>query len=265
MLRKLGPFELQVLFFGLKNEMLQKETVLQFSILAQQGGEVSGKLLVRSLCLAYKQYSLRDTLQALCMFLIASGIREKKYHTYFADACALQLRIPMLQEYYIYTGDCGLQAKIDQSVLMYFIYGNELEDSYCAFLYAYIIRNQDSLSSFYRTYLKRMEQYAVNSIKSGKIDKNLAIVYGEVLRSSLVDAELSVVLPELMFSYSIECDNPQMTAVAVLHKEEEQECIVPLADGTATVCMYTEDAKLVGRGRQPISSGGRLQDFQIAA
>ena len=245
LLRKLEPFELQVLFFGMKNEMLQKETVLQFSILAQQGGNVSGKLLVRSLCLAYKQYGLRDTLQALCTFLITSEIREKKYHTYFADACALQLRIPMLQEYYIYTGDCGLQAKIDQSVLMYFIYGNELEDSYCAFLYAYIIRNQDTLSSFYRTYLKRMEQYAVNSIKSGKIDKNLATVYGEVLRSSLVDAELAAVLPELMFSYSIECDNPQMTAVAVLHKEEEQECIVPLINGTATVCMYTEDAKLV--------------------
>ncbi|MBQ3029052.1 MAG: hypothetical protein IJD26_08210, partial [Lachnospiraceae bacterium] len=159
LLQSLGKFELQVLLFALRNGMLQKETVLQFSLLALQGNEF-GRLLPRCLCLAYRQYGQRDTLQALCTFLIANGIRDKKYHTYFADACALQLRIPMLQEYYIYTCECGPQTQIDQSVLLYFIYGNELEEPYCAFLYAYIVRNQDSLSSFYRTYLKRMEQYA---------------------------------------------------------------------------------------------------------
>lgn len=244
LLRSLSNFELQALLFALKNGMLQKETVLQFSLLALQGKECS-QLLIRCLCLAYKQYGQRDTLQALCTFLIANGVREKKYHTYFAEACSLQLRIPLLQEYYIYTCDCSPQTKIDQSVLLYFIYGNELEEPYCAFLYAYIVRNQDALSSFYRTYLKRMEQYAVNSIKNGRIDKNLATVYGEVLRSSLLDAELAAALPKLIFSYHVECENKEMVAVSVLHKEEEQECIVPLENGAAIICMYTEDAKIV--------------------
>ena len=244
LLRTLGNFELQVLAFALKNGMLQKETVLQFALLALQGKEGS-RLLIRCLCMAYRQYGQRDVLQALCTFLIAGGIREKKYHTYFAEACALQLRIPMLQEYYIYTCDCGPQTKIDQSVLLYFIYGNELEEPYCAYLYAYIVRNRESMSSFYRTYLKRMEQYAASSIKEGRIDKNLAIVYGEVLRSSMLDAELAAELPKLIFSYYVECENPEMVAVSVLHKEEEQECIVPFCDGAATICIYTEDAKLV--------------------
>lgn len=244
LLKALGEYELQVLLFALKHEMLQKETVLQASILASQGKACS-KLLLRCLCLAYKQYGQRDTLQALCTLLIVNGIREKKYHVYFANACSLQLRIPMLQEYYIYTCDCSPQTKIDQSVLLYFIYGNELEEPYCAFLYAYIVRNQEAMSAFYRTYLKRMEQYAVNSIKSRRIDKNLATVYGEVLRSSLLDAELASALPELIFSYYVECDNKEMVAVSVLHKEEERECIVPFENGAATICMYTEDAKLV--------------------
>jgi len=243
LLKTLGKYELQVLLFALRNEMLQKEAILQFSLLALQGKEYN-KLLLRCLCLAYKQYGQRDTLQALCTFLIANGIREKKYHTYFANACALQLRVPMLQEYYIYTCDCDLHTKIDQSVLLYFIYGNELEEPYCAFLYAYIVRNQETLSSFYRTYLKRMERYAVNSMKAGRIDRNLAVVYGEVLRSSLLDAELAAVLPKLIFSYYVECDNKEMVSVSVLHKEEEQECVVPLTDGAAIICMYTEDAKM---------------------
>ncbi len=244
LLKEPGAFELQVLFFALKRKMLQKEVVLQLSILALQTKK-QDKMLFRCLSLAYRQYGQRDTLQALCTLLIAAGVREKKYHCYFAEACAAQLRIPKLQEYYIYTCDCEEQTKLDQSVLLYFIYGNELEEPYCAYLYAYVVRNKDTMSSFYRTYLKRIEQYAVNSMKSGRLDKNLAIIYAEVLRSSLLDAELAAMLPELLFSYCVECDNKEMIAVSVLHKEEEREHIVPLAEGTALVPIYTEDAKLV--------------------
>lgn len=242
LLKELGPFELQVLWFGLRKEMLQKETVLRFALLASQKKE-NGRALVRCLVSAYRQYGQRDALQALCTLLIENGIREKKYHTYFADACALQLHIPLLQEYYIYTGDCDLHTLIDQSVLLYFLYGNELEEPYCAFLYAYIVRNKEGMSSFYRNFYKRMEQYAVSCMKEGRIDKNLAVVYSEVLRGSLLDTELAAALPELIFSYLVECDNKNMVAVSVLHKEEEQESIVPMEDGAARICMYTEDAK----------------------
>ncbi|MBQ9766964.1 MAG: hypothetical protein IJW37_02535 [Lachnospiraceae bacterium] len=244
LLKELGSFELQVLFFALRKGILQKEAVLQFSILAMQTRQREA-LLCRCLCLAYEQYGQRDTLSALCTLLIATGNRKKKYHRYFAEGCAAQLRIQGLQEYYIYTCECGPQTKLDQSVLLYFIYGNELEEPYCAYLYAYVVRNKDSLGSFYRTYLKRIEQYAVNSIKSGRIDKNLAIIYGEVLRGSLLDAEMAAKLPTLLFSYHVECDNREMVAVSVLHKEEERECIVPLVRGAALVQLYTEDAKLV--------------------
>ncbi|MDD6035276.1 MAG: DUF5717 family protein [Lachnospiraceae bacterium] len=244
LLRELGQYELLVLLFALRKGMLKREVVLQFSILALQTKE-QGKLLVRCLCLAYKQYGQKDTLQALCMHFISNGIREKKYHSYFADACAAQLRIPMLHEYYLYTCDFEPQMKIDQSVLLYFMYGNELEEPYCAYLYSYVIRNKDTLGSSYRMYFKQLEQYVVNSIKNGRIDKNLAAVYREVFRDYIPDAELSKALPKLLFSYLVECDNRTMAAVSVLHKEEEQECIVPLRNGSAFVCMYTEEAKLV--------------------
>lgn len=244
LLKELEMFELQALLFALERGMPCKEVVLQLSILALQTKR-QDRILYRCLCLAYEQYGQRDTLQALCTLLIAAGVREKKYHRYFAEACALQLRIPNLQEYYIYTCECGGQTQLDQSVLLYFIYGNELEEPYCAYLYAYVVRNKDAMSSFYRTYLKRIEQYAVNSMKSGRIDRNLAVIYAEVLRSSLLDAELAAALPELLFSYCVECDNKEMTAVSVLHKEEEEESIVPLTSGTALIHMYTEDAKLV--------------------
>lgn len=244
LLKEAGAFELQVLFFALERRMLQKEVVLQLSILALQSKK-QNRMLCRCLCLAYEQYGQRDILHALCTLLISAGVREKKYHRYFAEACALQLRIPNLQAYYIYTCECGSRTQIDQSVVLYFIYGNELEEPYCAWLYAYIVRNKDSMSSFYRTYMKRIEQYAINSMKMGRIDRNLAVIYAEVLHRSLLDEELAAALPELLFSYCVECDKKEMVAVAVLHKEEEEESIVPFVSGTALIHIYTEDAKVV--------------------
>lgn len=249
LLKELGLFELQVLRFALKNKLLKKEVVMQFALLALQAKN-GGKLLRRCLVLAYNQYGQRDVLQALCTILIAEEAREKKYHRYFAEACEAQLRIPGLQEYYIYTYDEEAGKAIDQSVLLYFVYGNELEEPYCGYLYGYVVRNKESLGSFYRTYLKRMEQYAVTCVKEGRIDKNLAIIYKDLLREPVIDGELAAMLSELVFSYEIRCDFKEMATVSVLHKEEEEECITPFQNGRAVFRMYTEDAGIVLKDRE---------------
>lgn len=244
LLRDLGEYELQVLHFALKAGILKREAVLQFSILALQSKQ-KNPLLCRCLCMAYRQYGQRDVLTALCTLLIHNDRRDKKYHTYFAQACSAQLRIPGVQEYYLYTFDWNKQAQLDQSVLLYFVYGNELEEPYASYLYAYVVKNKNNLSSFYKTYLKRIEQYALENIRKGEIDETLALIYKEVLPGLSLDGEALEQLPKLVFSYCVSCKNKNMVAVSVLHKEESRECIVSFFNGAATVQLYTEEAQLV--------------------
>lgn len=244
LIHELGEFEQQVLCFAIKRKLLKKETMLQCALLAPQAKK-QGMLLIRCFAEGYEQFAQRDVLRVLCLLLIKNNIRSEKYHKYFAEACAVQMRMEQLQEYYIYTCGNSLQKQLDPSVLMYFIYGNDLEEPYRAFLYAYVVRNKDSMSSFYRTYLKRIEQYAVGCMKEGRIDRNLAIVYAEVLRDIIIDSELAQTLPGLLFTYCMECENSEIVAVSVRHKEEEEEEIVPFVSGTAYLKVYTEDAGIL--------------------
>lgn len=257
LIHELGAFEQQVLRFALNRKILKKETMLQCALLAPQTRK-QGNLLIRCFAEGYEQFAQRDVLRVLCALLIQNDIRSEKYHKYFAEACAVQMRMEQLQEYYIYTCGCSMTKQLDQSVLMYFIYGNDLKEPYRAFLYAYVVRNKDSMSSFYRTYLKRIEQYAVASMKEGRIDKNLAIVYAEVLRNLSIDAELAQTLPKLIFTYCMECENPEITAVSVWHKEEENEEIIPFSNGVAYLGIYTEDAGILlldAKGNRFLPSG----------
>lgn len=244
LIKELGSFEQQVLWFALKRHLLKKETMLQCALLAPQAPTPS-RLLIRCFCEAYEQFGQRDVLQVLCSLLIANGVRSEKYHRYFAESCAAQLRVNHLQDYYIYTFGSDMTKRLDQSVLLYFLYGNELEEPYRAFFYAYVVRNKDSMSSFYRTYQKKIEQYAVDCMKKGRIDRNLAIVYAEVLRDSLIDEELAETLPGLLFTYCMECENPEMVAVSVRHKEEEIDTVLDFDNGIAFLQLFTEDAAIV--------------------
>lgn len=244
LIKELGEFEQQVLNFALKRQILKKETMLQCALLAPQAKK-QGMLLIRCFLRAYELFGQRDVLQVICTLLIANDMRAEKYHKYFADGCAAQIRLEKLQEYYIYTCGCSMKQPLDQSVLLYFIYGNQLEEPYRAFLYAYVVHNKNSMSSFYRTYSKRIEQYAISSMKEGRIDKNLAIVYAEVLRADMIDAQLAQVLPDLLFTYCMECENDKMTAVSVLHKEEESDTVLPFVGRMAYFKVYTEDAGIL--------------------
>lgn len=244
LIEELSGFEKQVLLFALEKKMLKKETVLQIALLAMQTKHQDA-LLLRCLCTAYEQFSQRDLLQAICSLLIARGNKEEKYHRYFSEACAAQIKLAGLQEYYIYTCGCNFSAQLEQAVLLYFIYGNELEEPYRAFFYAYVVKNKDNMRSFYRTYLKRIEQYAVSCIREGRIDKNLAVVYNEVIRTVPLDSELATVLPDLLFTYCVETQSEEMVAVCVSHKEEDEEQVVMFENKTAYVRLYTEDAQVV--------------------
>lgn len=264
LIRELSAFEQQVLWFALRRRILKKEALLQCALLAPQTKQ-PGRLLIRCFEKGYEQFGQRDVLRVLCTLLIADDVHEEKYHCYFAEGCAARIRLEKLQEYYIYTCGCSLQKQLDQSVLMYFIYGDELKEPYRAFLYAYVVRNKNDMGSFYRTYLKRIEQYAVASMKAGRIDRNLAIVYAEILHNCPVDAELAQTLPGLLFTYCMECGNPEMVAVSVRHKEEESDTIVPFEQGVAYLGIYTEDAGILlldAKGNRYLPAGS-LQMYRL--
>ena len=247
MLVSLDVFDCQVMYYMIKQNMVQKEMALQFAYLSCDAiGQ--DKLYITILKKLYKKFPHKDILLALCKKLIQSDCKEQKVHSYFCQAIKERFRLNQLFEYYVYTLDKATCSNIDQQVLLYFSCSDFPSKEEAVFFYAYVVRNKDKNPAMYRAYLKKMEQFAVNEMKAAKISNFHAILYADVLRNSIIDKELAQVLPEIMFMYQLECASSSMQFVCIAHKEEKEVQMIPLVEKRgvlqAVVPIYTEHAEV---------------------
>ncbi len=240
---ELGPFELQVLHWGLRQDYINKDVALQFTYLA---GKRKGfhRLVYECLCLIYEKYKYKDALSAICGLLIKGHRRSNTYFRWFQLGVEEQLRITELYEYYMYSMNEDEDITLPQSVLLYFIYNSNLHDHKKAFLYAYVIKNKEANQTIYRTYLKHMEQFALKQLASHNINSSLSILYEEILVQEVITPEIAKELPYIMYKQEIYCNNPNMKGVFVAHKELDSEVYTPLVNGAAQIDIYTENAEL---------------------
>lgn len=271
LVHELTHFECMLMSFLLKSGKLRKETAVRFAYLAERIAKEEHPLVhqepqqlasckqlgfvLRLLCGIYAKFAHKDILEAICKLVIRLEIKDPKYHVYFKQAVKEQLKHTQLYDYYLFTLEWEGNPAIDQPVLLYFSYNNTLPRDYMAFLYFYVVRNKDSNPAIYRTYLKRMEQFAVNEMKAGSMSSHLAVIYLDVLRKSIIDREIAQTLPDIMFTYQLVTKRANMQAVCVAHKEEKEARIVPLSEAApfmglpigarfALVPIYTDQAEV---------------------
>ena len=242
-----GSFECSIMHYLVKYKLASKETALQFAYLSEKSnGQDAAE--IRILKQLYEQFAHRDILFALCKKLIRNNSFGTENHSYFKQGVREQLRLDRLQECYLLSLDKTANQDIDQQVLLYFSMTPFPTEEDAAFVYSYVVRNKDSNPAIYRAYLKKMEQFAVNQMKSGVISGFHAVLYADVLRDSIIDREMAQSLPELIFTYQIECKDAGIKSVCVTHKEEKTVQTIPFVvkNGVrqALVQIYTENAEL---------------------
>ena len=242
-----GNFECRIMQYLIKYKLVSKETALQFAYLSEKSSEQE-LLQIRLLKQLYSQFAHKDILFTLCKKLIRNNCTGQQENAYYKQGVKEQLRLDRLHEFYIITLDKTANQLIDQQALLYFSMTNFPTEEDAAFIYSYVVRNKDSIPAIYRAYLKKMEQFAVNQMKAGAISGAHAVLYADVLRTSIIDREMAAVLPELIFTYQVECKDTHIQQVCVAHKEEKEVQLVPLElkNGVrqALVQIYTENAEI---------------------
>jgi len=240
-------FECQIMQYLVKYRLASKETALQFAYLAEKNFTWD-EIHIRLLKKLYEQFRHKDILFVLCKKMIRCNHLGRADHAYYKLGVKEQLRLDRLHEFYISTADKTANQLLDQQALLYFSMTNFPTEEDAAFVYSYVVRNKDSNPAIYRAYLKKMEQFAVNQMKAGIISGFHAVLYADVLRTSIIDREMAQKLPDLIFTYQVECKDTGMQSVCVVHKEEKAVQIVPfeVKNGIrqALVQIYTENAEI---------------------
>ncbi|MCM1155102.1 MAG: DUF5717 family protein [Roseburia sp.] len=244
MLLKLGDFELQVLNYAIKSEVMKDDIIIQLLYLAQKQKGYS-PLLLRILAACYDTHPQNDILHAICTTLIKGNKYGSDYFEWYRAGVEQNLRITRLYEYYMMSVTLDDARVLPKMVLMYFSYQSDLNYEITAWLYAYVLKHQEEIPDVYLNYLPAMERFVTEQIRKGRINKNLAYLYRNVLTKSMVDEEVAQKLMDLLFMRDIEIEDDSIRQVILVYPYGTGEMAYPAAGGCAQVPVFDEECRII--------------------
>ena len=242
LLKKLDDFEIQVLRFICRNDLLDKELVMQVADIAGRQRRYDATMY-QILCQCYTKYPSKSVVSAICSLLIKGHKVGAAYFNWYEKGVAEGLRLTGLYEYYVESMGKERTGLLPQMVRMYFSYENSsLDYVKKAVLYKNIIDNKGQDPKTYDSYRAAIEKYMVDQLMAGRMNRELACIYQEFLTKSMLNTRMTENLSHALFTCEICCKDPNASAVAVVHRQLEEIQTVIFSKRTANVQIYTEDA-----------------------
>ena len=243
LLKRLEDFEICVLRFMVKEDLLNPELIMQIVELAGRYREYH-QGLVETLKKIYAKNPTKSLLRAIVSLLLKGRKKDKDCFVWYERGVEQDLRITGLYEYYIESMEGPMEKPLPQIIRMYFSYNNTLDYRKKAFVYANVIRNKDKDPKAYQSYRPAMEKFMVDELMLGHINEDLAFLYEMFISESLLNRRMAENLSRLLFTCQIRVEDPSIRYVLVYHEELKKEEKCPLKNGRANVQIYTENHRI---------------------
>ncbi len=240
LVRRLGRFELQVVNYGVKNDVLSADMTEHLLYLCGRTKEYS-PILLRLLETLYEKNNDVRILQEVCTLLIRGGRTGRDAAVWYRAGIEARLRITNIYEYYFVSIDMDTLQDIPDTVLMYFSYQNNLDWERSAYLYHYILENRDRLPDMYAAYKGKMEDFVTEQIQKEHISRHLAAVYAELLTDGMINARTAASLSRLMFAGRVEISDERIKKVYIYYPESLEPLEYAVNDGGCWASVYGND------------------------
>ncbi len=244
MLMKLDLFEQQVLFFAVRNDLMKEEIILQTVYLAQKEKTYSESIL-RILKGCYAMRPRNDVLHAICTLLIKGNCTGAAYFEWYQAGVEQNLRITRLYEYYMMSAPLDHREPLPKIVLMYFAYQSNLHYEITAYLYAYVHMHRAEMTEIYVNYTAAIERFVAQQLSYGRINRDLAYLYRNVISLPMIDEESAAQLVSLLFMKEVKVDCDRIVEAYAVYPYGVGDNIYPVTEGRALVPVYDSECKIL--------------------
>lgn len=244
LLLHMGESEKRVLMFGLKQDILTKELLIQISGLALRMKQYDAGV-ISILSRVYEKTKYEEAVQAACVLLIKDSHIEQEYFSWYERAVTLNLPLTRLYEYYMMSLNINQEIDIPKRVLMYFSYQSTLDVTRNAYLYAYVVRNKDKYPDIFSAYEEQIMRFTVKALYSQKLDRNLAFLYQEILTKYMLTPDNAGKLASLLLIHAIHVKSRDIVNVIVIDERLKKEQIYPVAGMVAYVPLVSNEYTLL--------------------
>ncbi len=243
-LKKVENFELQVLLFAAKRDLIERELALRVAELAGVAKHYH-KLYYRILVMLHASFPVKELLGAVCCMLIKGDCRESVYFPWYQKALEAGISLTRLYEYFLYSLPKDYPYLLPKEVLMYFSYEKDMDDYSRSVLYMNILRFMKPEAALYKQYERDIERFTMEQLLQSRINRRLVVLYQHMLYREMIDEKVARVLPAILKSCRVRLKNPNMKYVVVCYEELKGEDAFPIRDGVAYVPLFLERTVLL--------------------
>lgn len=244
LLKKVENFELQVLLFAARRELIEQELALKVAELAGVAKHYH-KLYYRILVMLHETYPEKALLGAVCCMLIKGDCRESVYFHWYQEALKQGISLTRLYEYFLYSLPKDYPYLLPKEVLLYFSYEKEIDDESRSVLYMNILKYMKPEAALYKQYERDIERFTMEQLLQSRINRRLVVLYQHMIYREMIDERVARVLPSILKSYRVRLKNPNMRYVVVCYEELKGEDAFPIRDGVAYVPLFLEHTVLL--------------------
>ncbi|MBQ8822756.1 MAG: hypothetical protein IJZ82_08950 [Lachnospiraceae bacterium] len=244
LLRKLGEYELQVLYFGFRKEALSPEVLEQIYYLSERVKGYS-ELLYKILAHYYELTRDVRILKNICTLLIKGGLVNNDHFLWFERGLREEVRITNLYEYYMSALDVTRDMELPKTVLMYFSYQNNLDYVHTAYLYSYVLKNREKFPELFESYEPKMREFVKEQLKKEHVSRYLAPLYQHFLNSDIVDMKNAAGVARIIFAHDIQVEREDIRNVIVYQPDNTFGTVYPLIESSVWVSLYGNDCVIL--------------------
>ena len=244
MMRHIGSFELQLLRFATRNQVMSQALLQQTANLVAHYGKYS-TLLLQVLKEGYRIAPEAEVLQGICQLLLRGERRDQEAFAWYEKGVNAGLRITGQYEAYMESMEHPALSAMPQIIRMYFAYDTTLDYRKRAAIYREIAEQKEDDPQTFRTYRAAMEKFTADQLEMGRFTEDLAVLYRTFLRKNMLTRQMGEQLIRLLFSCEVTCASPEICSVTVHSPRFVQEQSAVLSGGKARVTLYDPDSVLV--------------------
>lgn len=244
LLRKLDAFELQVLNYGSRKNIVSLEVTEQIIYLTERVKEYS-QVLFAVLTRCYAGKTDVRILKEICALLMKGNKVGKAYFGWYERGIEAELRILNIYEYYILSADLQAEPEIPKQVLLYFRYQSNLDYVHSAYLYYYVTVNRKEYPEIFDSYYQRIQLFVKEQIQKKRVNGHLAYLYQSFLQEDMIDIPTAEALSYILFMNEVQVSQSGIRSVIVYQPGNTRAFVYPIINDRAYVPIYGRESYLL--------------------
>ena len=225
---------LKILNWARKKNAISKDIAIQMIHVLESERTFNPKAIpIIEAC--YEIYPDLQFLLAIVTYLLKANYVEQKFLKWFKMAIDANLHVSGIFEAYMEAMPTYSVDRFPQLLTMFFKYNNDLPYDKKALLYANIILHRKEDNDTYEHYESSIETFALEQLKLGRLDDNLAVCYQRLMELGIFDKEVARLMTDLAFKKKLAVINPNIRRIFLYQEEFKAPVIANVSDHKAYV------------------------------